>query len=153
MSEDERVVELDLDVERDDRTEDTERRGIRGRLPSIDVFSVRTFVFALVLAVVGLVAGGLVPVVGIVGRFAGLFVAGFVVGLLGDRRSYLEVALAGTLAAGLGFLLSALGTVFVPFVVDYGVEIAGVGAATGLLVSVAGHYFGRDLRSGLTADL
>jgi hypothetical protein len=152
MSEDDRLVELDLDVEREaDATAESGSRG--SRLPSLDVFSVRTFVAALGLAVVGLVLGGLVPVVGVVGRFVGLFVAAFVVGLVGTRRAYLEVALAGTLAAGGGFLLSALGTVLVPLVVDYGVEIAGVGAATGLLVSVAGHYFGRDLRAGLTADL
>jgi hypothetical protein len=153
MSEDERVVELDLDVESEAETSAARTSGLRGRLPSVDVFSVRTFVVALALAVGGLVVGGLVPIFGLVGRFLGLFLAAFVVGLVSTRRSYLEVSLAGTLAAGLGFLLSSLGTVFVPFVVDYGVEIAGVGAATGLLVSVVGHYFGRDLRAGLTAEL
>lgn len=148
MSEDDRVVDLDLDVERE-----TEGESGGGRLPSLRVFSVRTFLIALVLAVVGLVLGGLVPVVGVVGRFVGLFAAAFVVGLVAARRSYLEVALAGAVAAGLGFLLSALGTALFPVVADYGTEIAGVGAATGLLVSVAGHYFGRDLRAGLTAEV
>ena len=152
MSKDDRLVELDLDVERDS-AEATTSSGLRGRLPSVRVFSIRTFLVALALAVAGLVVGGLVPVVGVVGRFVGLFVAAFAVGLLSARRSYLEVALAGALAAGLGFLLSALGTVLVPIVADYGVEIAGVGAATGLIVSVAGHYFGRDLRAGLTAEV
>lgn len=152
MDGDDRTVELDLDGQRETETAD-ERGGLRGRLPSVDVFSARTFAVAFVLAVLGLVAGGLVPIVGIVGRFVGLFLAAFVVGLVSDRRSYLEVAFAGTLAAGVGFLLSALGPVIVPFVVDYGAEIAGVGAATGLVVSVAGYYFGRDLRAGLTADL
>jgi hypothetical protein len=152
MSKDDRLVELDLDVE-GDSTEATASSGLRDRLPSVRVFSIRTFLVALALAVVGLVVGGLVPVVGIVGRFVGLFVAAFAVGLLSARRSYLEVALAGALAAGLGFLLSALGTALVPIVADYGVEIAGVGAATGLLVSVVGHYFGRDLRAGLTTEV
>jgi hypothetical protein len=150
MSQDDRVVELDLDVERE---AESESKSSGGRLPSFRVFSVRTFLLALVLAVGGLVVGGLVPVVGVIGRFVGLFAAAFGVGLVASRRSYLEVALAGAVAAGLGFLLSALGTTLFPVVADYGVEIAGVGAATGLLVSVAGHYFGRDLRAGLTADL
>ena len=121
------------------------------RLPSASgVFSVRTFLAALVLALVGLVVGSLVPLFGVVARFAGLFLAAFLVGVAVDGRHYAEVALAGALAAGLGFLLSALGTTFLPVVADYGAEIAGVGAATGLLVSLAGHYFGRDLRAGLT---
>ncbi|MGM0590193.1 MAG: hypothetical protein ACQETI_00960 [Halobacteriota archaeon] len=127
------------------------------------LFSIKTFLVALVASIGGLVVGGAIPLlgaiplVGLVGRFLGLFVAAFVVGLASSRRRYLEVGLAGALAASLTFVLGTLGSIFLPFAVDlladYGVGIAGLGAGTGLLVALAGHYFGRDLRDGLTRDV
>ncbi|MFB6123700.1 MAG: hypothetical protein ABEJ78_09615 [Haloferacaceae archaeon] len=116
-------------------------------------FSVRTFLLVLVASVVALVVGGSVPVVGLVGRFVGLFAVAFAVGLLADGRRYVEVGVAGGLASGVGFVLSSLATPLFPLVAQYGVEIAGVGTTAGILVSLAGHYFGRDLRDGLTRDL
>ncbi|MFC6726003.1 hypothetical protein ACFQE1_16860, partial [Halobium palmae] len=60
----------------------------------------------------------------------------------------------------LSFLLTALGSVFatwLPMATDmmsrYGTTIAGVGAGSGLLVALAGYYFGRDLRDGLTREV
>jgi hypothetical protein len=111
------------------------------------------FLLALVASVAALVVGGSFPVVGIVGRFVGLFVVAFAIGLLVAGRHYVEVGVAGGLAAGLGFVLSALATPLFPVVAEYGVEIAGVGTTAGVLVSLAGHYFGRDLKDGLTRDL
>ncbi|MFC6824504.1 hypothetical protein [Halopelagius fulvigenes] len=120
------------------------------------VFSPKSFAVVLVCSLAGLLVGGAVPFVGFVTRFLGLFAVGFAVGLLASRRRYLEVGLAGALASGLTFVLSTL-TTFVPFAVDflaqYGVAVAGIGAGAGLLASLAGHYFGRDLRDGLTRDI
>lgn len=121
------------------------------------VFSPKSFVAVLALSLAGLLVGGAIPLVGFVGRFLGLFAVGFGVGLAASRRRYLEVGLAGALASGLAFVLSTLTAVFAPFAVDflaeYGVAVAGMGAGAGLLASLAGHYFGRDLRDGLTKEV
>lgn len=129
--------------------------GMRRRLGSL--FSVKLFLGTLLLAVVAMALGGMIPLVGFLGRFVGLFVVGFVVGVVATHRRYLEVATAGGVASGLGFLLSTLGSTFLPVAADllarYGVALAGGGAVAGMLVAVAGHYFGRDLRDGLTRDI
>ncbi|MCO8267303.1 hypothetical protein NKF06_12075 [Haloferax sp. AB510] len=126
-----------------------------GRLSGL--FSPRVFLAALLLSIGGLLVGGAIPIVGFIGRFVGIAAAGFVLGLVGSKRRYTEVVLAGAIAAGLAFVLSTLFAVFAPFAVqllaDYGVAIAGVGAASGGLAGLVGHYFGRDLRAGLTEEL
>jgi hypothetical protein len=127
------------------------RVGLRGRVRRL--FSVRPFLLALVLSTVGLVVGGSVPVVGVVGRFLGIAVAGVVLGLVWSTRRYVEAGLAGALVAGLGFVLSSLVTPQFPVVAEYGVQIAGVGTTAGLVAALLGHYLGRDLRAGLTRDL
>ncbi|MFD1598323.1 hypothetical protein [Halobellus rarus] len=135
---------------------------LRGLLPSRPrplrgSFSARSFLVVLALSLVGVVAGGSIPLVGSVGQFFGLFLVAFVVGAVGSRRRYLEVGLAGAIAAGIAFVLGTLTSVFAPVAVqvlaDYGVAIAGVGTGAGLLASLAGHYFGRDLRDGLTREV
>jgi hypothetical protein len=123
----------------------------RGRIRRL--FSPRSFLLVFALALVGLVVGGAVPVVGFLGRFLGIAAAGFALAFLDTGRRYLEVALAGALTAAAGFLLNSLGTTLFPVVADYGIQIAGVGATMGLLAATAGHYFGRDLRAGLTREL
>lgn len=127
------------------------RFGIRGRVRGL--FALRPFLLALALSTVGLVVGGSVPVVGVVGRFVGIAVAGFVLALVGPTRRYAEAGLAGALVAGLGFVLSALVTPLFPVVAEYGVRIAGVGTTAGLVAALLGHYLGRDLRAGLTREL
>lgn len=121
------------------------------------LFSLRAFMLVLVLTVAGVLLGALVPVIGGITRYVGLFVAAFAVGLALSGRHYLESALAGGLAGGLVFVLGTLSVGFLPVGVgileQYGVAIAGVGVGTGVVVTVAGYYFGRDLRSGLTRDL
>jgi hypothetical protein len=128
------------------------RRGRLGR-----AFSPKSFGVLVVLLLAGMFLGGAVPVVGFVGRFLGLFAVAFAVGLVSSRRRYLEVGLAGALASGLGFVLGTLTSVFAPFAVqflaDYGAAVVGVGAGAGVLASLAGHYFGRDLRDGLTREI
>lgn len=129
--------------------------GTRRRLGNL--FSVKVFLGTLLLAVAGMAVGGAIPIIGFFGRFAGLFAVGFLVGLVASRRRYLEVGAAGAVASGLGFLLSTLGSAFLPVAADllarYGVAIAGGGAVAGMLVVVLGHYFGRDLRDGVTRDI
>lgn len=127
----------------------------RSRLGNL--FSPRLFLLALVLSVVAVVLGGAVPIVGVVGRLVGLFAVAFALGVVASDRHYLEVGLAGAVASGLGFVVSTLTSAFFPFAVrllsEYGIAIAGVGAGVGALAAVVGHYFGRDLRDGLSRDL
>ncbi|MFB6250878.1 MAG: hypothetical protein ABEI27_04195 [Halobellus sp.] len=178
---DERESESDLDVDTDvdvaslldeeqgessarastspDETARTSDGGgrLRGLLPTAPTTSVRSFLLVLALSVAGVVVGGSIPIVGSIGRFLGLFAVAFAIGLAGSRRRYLEVGVAGAVAAGFAFVLGTLTSVFAPVAVsvlsDFGLAIAGVGVGGGLLVSLLGHYFGRDLRSGLTRDV
>jgi hypothetical protein len=139
------------------------RSGLRDRLPGVDLpsggslFSPRRFLLALALTVGGLVVGGAIPLVGAVTRYAGLFAATFLLGLISSRRSYLECGVAGAVAAAGSFLLGTLSTgAFVlgfDLLQRYGLTVAGVGVGVGFLVAVVGHYFGRDLRAGLTRNV
>ena len=126
-----------------------------GRLSGL--FSPRLFLVALVLSIVAVVAGGAVPIVGVIGRLVGLFVVAFAIGAVASDRHYLEVGLAGAVASGMGFVVSTLTSAFFPFAVrllsEYGIAIAGVGAGVGALAALVGHYVGRDLRDGLTREL
>lgn len=137
--------------ERQSETRGGRLSGVRDRLQN--PISGRGFVLVLLLLTGGLLLGGMIPLVGWIGRFLGLFLAAFVVGLVSSRRRYAEVGLAGALATGASFLVSALGTVLFPVVANYGMEIAVVGVGSGLVVALLGHYFGRDLRDGLTRDV
>ena len=146
----------DLDLGEDESSPPTQSgSGKTGRFGGL--FSARTFLLALALSIGGLVVGGAIPIVGFIGRFVGIAAAGFLLGLVGSKRRYVEVGLAGAIAAGLAFVLSTLASVFAPFAVqllaDYGLAIAGVGALSGGLAGVVGHYLGRDLRDGLTRDV
>ncbi|ELZ32834.1 hypothetical protein C474_06160 [Halogeometricum pallidum JCM 14848] len=121
------------------------------------LFAPKAFLGILVASFAGAVLGGGIPVVGLFGRFLGLLAVGFAVGLLSGRRRYLEVGVAGAVVSALLLVLSTMFSLFAPFAIDlvarYGLAIAGVGAGAGLLASVVGHYFGRDLRDGLTREI
>jgi len=117
------------------------------------LFAPRVFLLALVCSVVGLVAGGAVPIVGSFGRFVGIAVAGFALAFLTSGRRYVEAGLAGALTAGLGFVLGTLNSALFPVIADYGLRIAGVGTTAGLIAALVGHYLGRDLRAGLTKEI
>ncbi|KTG09481.1 hypothetical protein AUR64_17055 [Haloprofundus marisrubri] len=131
-----------------------------GRLGRL--FAPKAFLLALALSFVGVFLGGLVPFVGaipgvsLILRALGLFAAAFVVGLVADEPRYVEVALAGALVGVFSVLLSTLGA-FLPVAVnvvsEYGVQLGGVGAAVGASVTLVGHYFGRDLRDGVTREI
>lgn len=90
-------------------------------------------------------------VVPVVGGPVGVFVGAFTVGALGVARGYV-------LAGGVGVLLGVLAAAVDPRLLYLAestrlVQLAVVGAVGGLLISLLGVYFGRDLRSGLTQDL
>ncbi|WP_254535436.1 hypothetical protein [Halomarina litorea] len=123
---------------------------LRGR--SVRLFSPRHFLLALALTVGGLLLGGLVPLIPGIG-ILGVALAGFVMGLLSERRRYLEVGAAGAVAAGLGLVLSSLNLVLLAGLRGQAPELAAVGAGAGVVVALVGHYFGRDLRDGLTRDI
>jgi hypothetical protein len=128
--------------------------GVRARLGN--VFSPRAFLAALLLTTGGLVAGQAIPILGqlpLVGQFVGflgVFLGGFVLGLVAKHRRYLETGVAGAVAAGLAFVVNA---VLFTFATDLGVQFAAVGATFGTVAALLGHYFGRDLRDGLTRDV
>jgi len=145
-----------------DGTTDRQQRGLLGRLrgrialPSIGgslfekFFSPRTFLIALLASVAGaFIAGLVIPFFGSLAALGGIFAVAFVFGLISDRRRYLEVGLAGGTTAVLGMLMEFL----VLTVVGSGQLLAVIGAGSGLAVAVLGHYFGRDLRSGLSREI
>ncbi|MFD1633130.1 hypothetical protein ACOZ4L_12315 [Haloplanus ruber] len=140
------------------RTDDADTEASTGRLAGLrrrfgGVFALRPFLLAVVLSLVGLVAGGSIPVLGAVGRFVGIALAGFVLAFVVASRRYVEAGLAGALTAGVGFVMSAFSTALLPVVADYGIQVAGIGTTAGLIAALLGHYFGRDLRAGLTREL
>jgi len=138
-----------------DRSADADepRIGVEGRY-----FSGKALGVALLALLAGAFVGGLVPIVGgTLGRAVGLFAGAFAVGLLLPRRRYVETGLAGIGVGAASALFGVLTVGFLPigvdFLAEYGVGATAVGAVVGLLVSLLGHYFGRDLRAGLTAEL
>jgi hypothetical protein len=150
-----RDVGVDVDVGIDDSTEETTDRGggVRGWLRSKaeSVVSTRGLLVSLVLTTIGVVfLGGLIPLpLGIVGDALGIFVAAFLYGLVAGESRYLELGLSGAAVGGAWALLGNL----VLTLVGPGLPIVLVGVLGGALGGVSGHYFGRDLRKGLTQDL
>lgn len=126
--------------------------GIRGRVSDrLDsIFSVRLFTIALVATLaLSFVAASVVPFVpDNVAGLAGVFGAAFGLGLGISRRHYTEVVIASLFTGALTTLLGQ----FVLTLVT-GVPIIAVGAGASGLAGLAGHYFGRDLRAGLSKDI
>lgn len=114
--------------------------------------SLRSFLLALVLVVGGMLVGSAVPFIGSVTGLVGLFAGAFLLGVGSGKRRYLPVAVAGG-AAAVG-ATAMQGVLTLAFIQSVGVApTAALGATTGVLVAVLGHYFGRDLRAGLTRDV
>jgi hypothetical protein len=126
-----------------------------GRLAGL--FSLKAFLLSAALIGVGVVGGGAIPLVGTIGSLAGLFIATFIIGLVASERRYLETAVAGGGIVGASFAVSLLSTGVLPvgmdFFREYGLAFGGVGVALGVVVGLLGHYFGRDLRDGLTQEI
>jgi len=112
-------------------------------------FSVRALVVAFVAVGGGMTLGSLIPMIPFT-AFAGIPLGSFIHGLLDRDRRYAETAIAGSLLAGLAVITSLLPQVLVGL---NGTRLFAIAAAVGLVLSVMGHYFGRDLRDGLTRDI
>lgn len=157
-SADELLADLDGDADEsaarepsDDSGGRIQRAKARVASPFEGLFSLRGFLLALGLSVAGMLVAGVVPLLpGGVAALIGVFAAGFLLGLVRSDRSYLEVALAGAGTAAVATLVDYL---LVAALGGFGVPLAAVTGGAGLLAAVGGHYFGRDLRSGLTRDL
>lgn len=123
--------------------------GLRSRLatPLTSLFSVRWFGAATVASLVGVFLAGGIPLP--FSGYLGVLLAAGAVGLVGSERHYVEVAIAGAIAAALAVFFDVLLLVFI----GVGIPLVGVAAVLGAVVGVVGHYLGRDLRDGLTRDL
>ncbi|SDF05637.1 hypothetical protein [Halorientalis regularis] len=121
----------------------------RLRSPFEGLFSLRAFLLLLVTSVAGMLLAGTVLPFGSIGGLVGIAAATFAAGLAGERSRYVEASASGALASGISWLLGNL----VLTAVGPGVPLVAVGVGFGVLAALLGHYFGRDLRSGLTRDL
>lgn len=128
----------------------TESRTDRLRSRAASLFSPRSFLVTAVVALAGYLVIGGIPLIGAVTKFLGIAAGTFLAGAVGSESRYVESAAVGTAVAGGAALLNHLTlTVFT----GIGVPLVALGALLGLLAGVAGHYFGRDLRAGLTRDI
>ena len=121
-------------------------------------FSGKAFGLALVTVAVGVFVGGLIPLIGgTIGTAGGVFLAAFLLGLVLSTRRYVETGIAGGAAGAASAVTSVLGVGFLPIGIDYlsqwGLPLVAVGGGVGLALALLGHYFGRDLRAGLSQDI
>lgn len=123
-----------------------------GRPSGPDVPSARSFVFAFVAVIGGLLAGSAVPLIGSITGVLGIVAGAFALGLASGKRRYFPVAVAGAAAAVLSVMTGSFTRI--ALISDMGLtSFAAIGATTGILAAVLGHYLGRDLRTGLTRDV
>ena len=132
---------------------DAGRVGVSGRW-----FSGKAFALALVTVAVGVFVGGLIPLIGgTIGTAGGVFIAAFLLGLVLSTRRYVETGIAGGAAGAVSAVTSVLGVGFLPIGIDYlsqwGLPLVAIGGGVGLVLALLGHYFGRDLRAGLSQDI
>lgn len=135
------------------RSADGDSQGLRARLGSRigDVFSVRAFLAALALSTVGLFASSIVPLLPTgISALLGVFAGAFVLGLVASTRRYAESAAAG---AGVAAVATLADVLFITLLTGFAPALAVVSGGAGLLAGLVGHYFGRDLRAGLTRDV
>ncbi|MDS0222080.1 hypothetical protein NDI54_12045 [Haloarcula sp. S1AR25-5A] len=112
-------------------------------------FSLRALLFAFGAVGGGMVLGGLIPLVPFT-ELLGVLLGGFVYGLLASERRYLEIGLAGGISGGATAVFSLLPQLAAGL---NGTRLFAIAGGVGLVLALVGHYFGRDLRSGLTKDL
>ena len=124
-----------------------------GYLPSFGsskFFDVRTFLIAFVLSGAAVLGGNtVIPFLGGLAGLLGVFVVGFALGLVGKNHNYVEVGLAGAMASGAAVVLGNL----VLTTLGIGLPLAALGVGSGLVAALIGHYFGLDLRDGLTQSI
>jgi hypothetical protein len=134
-------------------SDDGGRVGVDG-----DWFSLKAFVAAVLAVGVGVFLGGLLPLIGgTVGPAAGVLLGAFLAGVVFSTRRYVETGVAGAAAGAGTAVLNLLSVGFLPVGLDYvgewGVPLLAVGGGLGLGLALVGHYFGRDLRAGITSEL
>lgn len=117
--------------------------------PVEGLFSLRAFLLLLVTSVAGMLLAGMALPFGSIGGLLGIAAVAFGSGLVSERRRYVEASVSGALASGISWLLGNL----VLTAVGPGVPLVAVGVGFGALAALLGHYFGRDLRAGLTGDV
>lgn len=144
----ETVEDIDTDAAAADDNSGSGRLGGR--------FSAKALLVSLVAVAVGVGVGGAIPLIGGLTSLVGVAAATFVLGMLGQSW-YLETGLAGGAVVGVNFALSLLTTAALPigleFFQQYGLAFGGVGVVLGVALALVGHYFGRDLRDGLTREI
>ena len=133
----------------------TDDDGNAGRLGGR--FSAKALLVSLVAVAAGVGVGGAIPLVGGITSLAGVAAATFVLGILAGESGYLETGLAGGVVVGANFALSLLTAAALPIGIDffqqYGLAFGGIGVVVGVGLGLVGHYFGRDLRDGLTREI
>jgi len=112
-------------------------------------FSLRALLFAFGAVGGGMVLGGLIPLVPFT-ELLGVLLGGFVYGLLASERRYLEIGIAGGISGGATAVLSLLPQLAAGL---NGIRLFAIAGGVGLVLALVGHYFGRDLRDGLTKDI
>ena len=123
-----------------------------------DWFSLKAFVAAVLAVGVGVFLGGLLPLIGgTIGPAAGVLLGAFLAGVVLPARRYAETGVAGAAAGAGTAVLNLLSVGFLPIGLDYvgewGLPLLAVGGGLGLVLALVGHYFGRDLRAGITGEL
>jgi hypothetical protein len=131
---------------------DEDEGPLASRLPSVEsVFSPRVVLLRGAVLLGGAIAAGFVPLVGgILAVALGVFGAAFLLGAASDESRYLETATAG---AALGGLLALARSFSVAIASGGTTRLAAVGLGVGVVASLLGLYFGRDLRKGLTQEI
>jgi hypothetical protein len=139
------------DLEESQGRTDPRPDGLRSRLGerARTVATGRSLVVSLAfVAAAALLVGGVLPL-GSLGNLLGVALGAFLYGVASSTRHYTESAVAGT-AVGGG--LALLGNLALSLT-GIGVPLIAVGAVGGGLAALVGHYFGRDLRDGLTREI
>ena len=146
----ETVEEVDTDIPSSADDDDSSGR-LGGR------FSAKALLVSLLAVAAGVGVGGAIPLVGGITSLAGVAAATFVLGILAGESRYLETGLAGGVVVGANFALSLLTSAALPIGIDffqqYGLAFGGIGVVVGVGLGLVGHYFGRDLRDGLTREI
>ena len=79
----------------------------------------------------------------------GVFAAGFLLGAVQNERQYLEVGAATLMSGAITALVSNLLVAFL----GAGIPLVAIGAGASGIAGLLGHYFGRDLRDGLSREI
>ena len=142
-----------------DATAETGGPGLLSRLrpsgvpnPLAALPSGRSVLLTFGVVVLSVLLASSVPLLSVVGAPLGIFAGAFALGLASGTRRYVEFALGGALVSGLGAFQGSLFRVAVLSNVGFAPVFA-VAGGLGLVIALLGHYFGRDLRNGLTASV